>query len=125
MNISVKYPDTFNGVTRMIVAVVLEIFAIVIGEAGAGLLGNASGVSDIATTQFGYHIIYKADEKGGHAQTLVDVHDKIKDLLRHEARGRAMDAYVADLRAAAKIEYADEKPPAHSCSCGHDHPHSR
>ena len=81
-------------------------------------------VSDIVTTQFGYHIIYKEDEKGGQAQTLVDVHDKIKDLLRHEARGRAMDAYVADLRAAAKIEYADEKPPAHSCSCGHDHPHS-
>ena len=64
-------------------------------------------VSDIVTTQFGYHIIYKADEKGGGAQTLVDVHDKIKDLLRHEARGRAMDAYVADLRANAKIEYVD------------------
>ncbi|MBE6381917.1 MAG: hypothetical protein E7049_02760 [Lentisphaerae bacterium] len=64
-------------------------------------------VSDIVTTQFGYHIIYKADEKGGGAQTLVDVHDKIKDLLRHEARGRAMDAFVADLRANAKIEYID------------------
>lgn len=64
-------------------------------------------VSDIVTTQFGYHIIYKADEKGGGAQTLIDVHDKIKDLLRHEARGRAMDAFVADLRANAKIEYID------------------
>ena len=62
-------------------------------------------VSGIVTTQFGYHIIYKADEKGGGAQTLVDVHDQIKDLLRHEARGRAMDAFVAELRAAAKIEY--------------------
>ncbi len=62
-------------------------------------------VSDIVTTQFGYHIIYKADEKGGGSQTLVDVHDKIKDLLRHEARGRAMDAFVAELRASATIEY--------------------
>jgi len=62
-------------------------------------------VSDIVTTQFGYHIIYKADEKGGGAQTLVDVHDQIKDLLRHEARGRAMDAFVAELRDQAKIEY--------------------
>ena len=62
-------------------------------------------VSDIVTTQFGYHIIYKADEKGGGAQTLVDVHDPIKDLLRHEARGRAMDAFVAELRDQAKIEY--------------------
>ena len=76
-------------------------------------------VSGIVTTQFGYHIIYKADEKGGGAQTLVDVHDQIKDLLRHEARGRAMDQYVAELRDAAKIEYKDVEP--HRCSCGHDH----
>ena len=62
-------------------------------------------VSDIVTTQFGYHIVYKADERGGGAQTLVDVHDQIKDLLRHEARGRAMDAYVADLREKANVEY--------------------
>ena len=62
-------------------------------------------VSDIVTTQFGYHIIYKAGEKGGGEQTLVDVHDQIKDLLRHEARGRAMDQFVAELRENAKIEY--------------------
>ncbi len=64
-------------------------------------------ISDIVTTQFGYHIIYKADEKGGTAQTLVDVHDQIKDLLRHEARGRAMDAFVAELKEKAKIEYRE------------------
>lgn len=62
-------------------------------------------VSDVVQTQFGYHIIYKADEKNGGAQTLVDAHDQIKDLLRHEARGRAMDAFVEDLRKQAKIEY--------------------
>ena len=62
-------------------------------------------VSDIVTTQFGFHIIYKADEKAGGEQTLVDVHDRIKDLLRHEARGRAMDDFVAELRAQAKVEY--------------------
>ncbi len=66
-----------------------------------------SDISDIVTTQFGYHIIYKADEKGGTAQTLVDVHDQIKDLLRHEARGRAMDAFVAELKEKAKIEYRE------------------
>lgn len=64
-------------------------------------------VSNIVTTQFGYHIIYKADQKGGGQQTLVDVHDQIRDLLRHEARGRAMDAYVAELREKATIEYKD------------------
>ena len=77
-------------------------------------------VSGIVTTEFGYHIIYKADEKGGGQQTIVDVHDQIKDLLRHEARGKAMDAYVAELREKATIEYKDVK---HECSCGHDHDH--
>ena len=62
-------------------------------------------VSDIVTTQFGYHIIYKADERGGVEQTIVDVHDQIKDLLRHEARGRAMDQFVAELKTNAKVEY--------------------
>ena len=64
-------------------------------------------VSGVISTQFGYHIIYKADEKGGGEQTLVDVHDQIKDLLRHEARGRAMDSFVAELKANAKIEYRE------------------
>ena len=64
-------------------------------------------ISPIVTTQFGYHIIYKADQRGGGAQTLVDVHDQIKDLLRHEARGRATEAFVAELRAAATIEYKE------------------
>ncbi len=62
-------------------------------------------VSNIVQTQFGYHIIYKADERGGEEQTLVDVHDQIKELLRHNARGRAMDAFVAELREKATIEY--------------------
>ena len=77
-------------------------------------------VSGVVTTEFGYHIIYKADEKGGGQQTIVDVHDQIKDLLRHEARGKAMDAYVAELREKATIEYKDVK---HECGCGHDHGH--
>lgn len=64
-------------------------------------------VSGVISTQFGYHIIYKAGHKGGGKQTLVDVHDQIRDLLRHEARGRAMDAYVAQLREKATIEYGN------------------
>ena len=64
--------------------------------------GELSGVIE---TQFGYHIILKTDEKGGGPLTLVDVADQIQDLLRHEARGRAMDAFVAELREKAKIEY--------------------
>ena len=62
-------------------------------------------VSDIVTTQFGYHIIYKADAKGGAKLTLVDVHDQIKDLLRHEARGQAMSRFMDELRESAEIKY--------------------
>ena len=63
-------------------------------------------VSDVVATQFGYHIIYKADEKGGEQLTLVDAHDQIKDFLRHEARGKAMAAFVQDLRDKADIKYS-------------------
>ena len=83
-------------------------------------------VSGVVSTQFGYHIIYKADEKGGGQQTLVDVHDQIKDLLRHETRGRAMDAFVAELRANAKIEYREccgrhLHGKGEDCHCGCHH----
>ncbi len=83
-------------------------------------------VSDIVATEFGYHIIYKADERGGGQQTLVDVHDQIKDLLRHEARGKAMDAFVAELREQATVEYVDVKEDhdhGHDCGCGCGHHH--
>ena len=42
----------------------------------------------------------------GGRSTLVDVHDQIKDLLRHAARGRAMDAFIAELREKAEIRYS-------------------
>ena len=64
-------------------------------------------VSNVVTTQFGYHIIYKADQKGGGQQTLVDVHDQIRDLLRHEARGHTIDTPIAKLRGKATIEYKE------------------
>jgi parvulin-like peptidyl-prolyl isomerase len=64
-------------------------------------------VSGVVTTQFGYHIIYKADEQPGGQQTLVDVHDQIKDYLRHGARGKAVDAFVAELREKAEIEFTE------------------
>ncbi|MBO7683718.1 MAG: SurA N-terminal domain-containing protein [Kiritimatiellae bacterium] len=50
---------------------------------------------------------YDAQRRAGKTgdRTLVDLHDQIRDLLRHDARGRAMDAFVAELRADAKVEY--------------------
>ena len=55
-------------------------------------------------------------------QTIVDAHDQIKDLLRHEARGKAMDAYVAELREGAVIEYKEAgRGHGHECGCCHHH----
>ena len=41
----------------------------------------------------------------GMEQPLVEVADSIRDLLRHEVRGRATEAFVAELREKATIEY--------------------
>ena len=50
---------------------------------------------------------YDAQRRAGKTgnATLVDMHDQIRDLLRHDARGRAMEAFVAELRANATVEY--------------------
>ena len=45
-----------------------------------------------------------ADANGAEA-TLVDVHDAIRELLRHERRGVALEAFVEELREKATIEY--------------------
>ena len=62
-------------------------------------------VSDVVETQFGYHIILKTDEQKGGKQELAQVAPQIRDLLRHQARSRAVDAFVAELREKATIEY--------------------
>lgn len=62
-------------------------------------------VSDIIETQFGYHIILKTDERAGGQQQFAEVAEKIRDLLRHEARGKAMSAFVEELKEKATIEY--------------------
>ena len=62
-------------------------------------------ISDVVETQFGYHIILKEDERPGGSKSLTEAHESIRDLLRHEARGRAMDSFVAELREKASVEY--------------------
>ena len=57
----------------------------------------------------------KADYAG---RTIVDVHDQIRDLIRHDSRGRALDAFVKELRAAAKVEYVEDHGHGHGCGCG-------
>ena len=47
----------------------------------------------------------KFHDANGAPATLVDVHDSIRDLLRHERRGVALEAFVEELREKATIEY--------------------
>lgn len=61
-------------------------------------------LSDIVTTQFGLHLIFKADEEDGGPADFEDVHDKIRDFLQHTRRGAAISALVKTLRANAVLE---------------------
>ena len=47
------------------------------------------------------------EEYAKESKTLVDAHDQIKDLLRHAARGRAVDVFVEELRESATIVYKE------------------
>lgn len=64
---------------------------------------QVGAISDLIETQFGYHLIYKTDEEQGGTPGLTDVHDEIRDFLRHVRRGEAVEAYVAELRQKASI----------------------
>ncbi|MGN0827905.1 MAG: peptidylprolyl isomerase [Kiritimatiellia bacterium] len=64
---------------------------------------EVGAISDLVETQFGYHLIYKTDEDKGGSPELGDVHDEIRDFLRHVRRGEAVEAYVAELRKKADI----------------------
>lgn len=48
---------------------------------------------------------YEAHKSDYAPRTIVDVHDQIRDLLRHETRGRAVESFVRELREKAQIEY--------------------
>ncbi len=64
-------------------------------------------LSDIVETQFGFHLIYKTGEDQGGEASFEESEKKIRDLMRHDRRGRCLAAYVDELRSKAKIEGAD------------------
>ncbi len=60
-------------------------------------------ISDIIETQFGFHIIMKTAEDEGGQASFEESRDKIRELIRHDQRGKAVAAYVADLKEKAEI----------------------
>lgn len=65
-------------------------------------------VSDVVRTSLGYHVVRKIAEQAGGPSEFDDVREKIREFLRHVARGQAISAYVAELKAKAVIETDEE-----------------
>lgn len=60
-------------------------------------------ISDIIETQFGFHIIMKTGEDEGGQAGFEEARDKIRELMRHDSRGKCVAAYVDDLKEKADI----------------------
>ena len=67
---------------------------------------NVGELSEIIETQFGFHIIFKTGEDEGGEASYEESESKIRDLLRHDQRGRCITAHVAELREKADIQGA-------------------
>ncbi|NQT94055.1 MAG: peptidylprolyl isomerase [Lentisphaerae bacterium] len=67
-------------------------------------------LSDIVETELGFHLLRKtAQEESGPAE-YDEVHEKIRDFLRHARRGEAISACVRELRDKAVIEETRDSP---------------
>lgn len=68
---------------------------------------NVGELSDIIETQFGFHLIFKTGADEGGEASYEESESKIRELMRHDLRGRCIAAHVAELRAKADIRGLD------------------
>ncbi len=61
-------------------------------------------LSDVVETPLGLHILEKVDETQGSPMPFEDVKERIRELLMHERKGKALTEYVAKLREKAVVE---------------------
>ena len=61
-------------------------------------------ISDIVTTQFGYHIIKVTDRKAASTVPFEQVSPRIKDFLTEQQKQRKADDFIQSLKQKAKIE---------------------
>jgi peptidyl-prolyl cis-trans isomerase C len=61
-------------------------------------------ISDIVTTQFGYHIIKVTDRKAAEMVPFEQVSDRIKEFLTEQQKQQKADAFIQSLKQKAKIE---------------------
>jgi peptidyl-prolyl cis-trans isomerase C len=69
---------------------------------------NTNQVSDIVTTQFGYHIIKLSEKYPAHKYALAEVSSKIKDYLTQSAIQKQGPEYLDKLQKDASVEILDE-----------------
>ena len=61
-------------------------------------------ISDVVTTQFGYHIIKVADHKPGRTVPFEESSAQIKQFLTQEKKQKHQDTYIEGLKKKSKIE---------------------
>ncbi len=66
-------------------------------------------VSDVVTTQFGYHIIKLSEKIPAQKTELSKVSDRVRDYLKQQALGKQAPDFVAKLKSEANLEILDEK----------------
>jgi peptidyl-prolyl cis-trans isomerase C len=75
--------------------------------ANAAFALKVGELSDIVTTDFGYHIIKVADHQMARSIPFEEAKQNIATYLDGQQKQAAVNTYIETLRAAAKIEYAD------------------
>ena len=61
-------------------------------------------ISDVVTTEFGYHIIKVADHKAAGTLPLEEVSDNIKQFLTQQKQQQTAEAFIAQLKQKSKVE---------------------
>lgn len=64
----------------------------------------AGQISELIETQFGYHIIRVIDKQAARTIPLTEVRERIEELLKGQNRDRETQAFIATLRAKAKVD---------------------
>ncbi|HEX7125154.1 MAG TPA: peptidylprolyl isomerase [Thermodesulfobacteriota bacterium] len=72
-------------------------------------LEKPGDLSPVVKTQFGYHIIRLEEKRPAEQASFDDVKDRIAEQLREERQQRAVEQYVEDLRAKAKISIDESR----------------